>query len=185
MRQWSSIALAASLALTPVATAAGGPVFVWHIPPAGPIALPGPQAPFVVYTRFPRGRNLQYFILPMTAGETLRLSVLVPAGLPGPQLTVVTPAGSQLSFAARRHPEHLWLGMLPLRRTASYPYTAGVAGTYILALQPGAGAVREPYGIQGGGGSAGVLPHTLGRAAGTALLRAPLTWLQTLLWRLS
>lgn len=185
MRQWSSVALAASLLLTPVGTAAGGPVFVWHVPPAGPISLPGPGASFVVYTHFPRGRNLQYFTLPMTAGETLRLAVLVPADLPAPQLTVITPGGSQLSFPALRHPGRLWLGVLPLRRTATYPYQAGSAGTYILAVQPGRGTTGEPYGLQGGGGSVGVLPRALDRSGLAALLRAPLTWMQTLLWRLS
>lgn len=159
-------------------------MFIWHAPPARPISLPGPQAPFVVYTHFPRGRHLQYFTLPMTAGETLRLAVLVPAGLPAPQLTVITPGGAQLSFAALRPPERLWLGVLPLRRTAAYPYAARTTGTYILAVQPGAGATREPYGIQGGSGPAGVLPRALTLTALTGLLRAPLTCLQTVLWRL-
>jgi hypothetical protein len=179
MRVLPRVTVAAALAagiLTGPPAAAGGPTFAWDSPQAEARAVPAP-APFLLFARFGPNEDLQRFYFSLAAGATESLSVLVPAGAPPVELTVIAPDGSEFSLPSLPQSTRVWLGPIALDNLITYPYIAQAgAGTYILATQPGASG--EPYAIAGNWGGGNPLgPYSLG-----ALLLAPVTWLRTLLW---
>lgn len=175
-------ALAAALvpAAAPALAAAATPTFVWTAPQPGPEPVPAP-APFLFFARFAAGEELQRFYFTMRQGATETVALLVPAGAAPPEVTVRAPDGDELSLPAAGPAPPVWLGPIALRLVADYPYTAqGGDGIYALLIQPGSPA-GGPYAVGGNWQPAGGL-GPLGPFGLGALLRAPVTWLRTLLW---
>jgi len=163
----------------PVAVAAP-PTFFWASPQSAPTPLPAGPAPFRALSRFAAEEPLQRFTLSLAAGATETIGVLVPAGAPPVELTVLAPDGGEFSLPSLPAPQFAWLGGIRLRRTIRYPYVATVGGTYGVVVQPGVAGSGEPYVLEGN-----AVGHSLlfGARPGPAdVLRAPVTWLQTLLW---
>jgi len=168
-------ALAVTLALP--ASAAAAPQFAWASPQPAPQAVPAP-APFLVFGRFASGETLQRFYFTLQAGAEETISVLVPAGDPRVEITVLAPDGGEFSLPYAQPAPLLWFGQIPLREVVSYPYPVeDGTGIYTVVAQPGWGRA-EPYAIAGNW--TGTDP--LGPPSAAALLEAPVTWLRTLLW---
>gem|GEM_PF-6666321 len=159
---------------------AAPPTFVWQSLAVRPAALPAGPAPFTVFARIAAADEIHYYTLPLAAGAHETLGALVLAGAPPVELTVLAPDGTDFSLPALPRAQTLWLGGIRLRRPILYPYVAGAAGTYVLAIQPGTPGVAQPYAIQGNPSGGGLL--FTGGVGAMDILRGPVTWLQSLLW---
>jgi hypothetical protein len=175
---WPRAALAGALALlAPVPVRAAAPTFVWESPQLRARAVPSP-APFLLFARLADGEGEQRFYLPLQAGQSETLGVLVPAGRPPLDLTVLGPDGSEQSLPPLPLPQRVWLGPIPLERRILYPFVAPTTGTYAVAVwQPAGTGPAEPYALTGNwSGQAALGP------AGPRSLLWPLDVLKALLW---
>lgn len=183
MRRWRAVSTALvclSLGWWGPTVAAAPPVFSWASPQVRPGSLPAGPTAFSVLARFAPGEQLQRFTLPLAAGASESIGVLVPAGAPPVEVTVLAPDGGEFSLPGLPHAQAAWLGGIRLQRTILYPYVATVGGTYGVFIQPGTTERGEPYVLQGNAPGPSVLFP--GRPGLADILRAPVTWLQTLLW---
>jgi hypothetical protein len=182
MRAPAALAALAALALLGPPARAAGLHFAWIVPQSAVQPLPAGR-PYLLLARFGPGEPYQGFYLHLAAGQTETIAALVPAGAPPVQLTVRTPDGQEASLpitptaAAPAVP----VGMVLLRRTSSYPYTAADgSGVYAVFAEP-AGTHGEPYALALDGAPPGGL-GALGPAGAATLLQAPVTVLRLLLW---
>lgn len=173
--------LAGALVASAAAPAlAAPPRFVWQSLAVTPAALPAGPAPFTVLARIAASDEIHYYTLALQGGTRETLAALVLHGAPPVELTVLAPDGSEFSLPSLPHPQSVWLGGIHLDRSIRYPYVAQVAGTYILAVQPGTPGADQPYALQGDPSGNGLL--STGGFGPLDVLRGPVTWLQSLLW---